>query len=87
MQRTTPKSNDSSFLAQDKVADFAKMAPEKVLEETIKAAGDPRLTKWHRALIDKGEKARILESVRLFLGRCNASFHLCFDAHLTDPRD
>ncbi|OCF62348.1 hypothetical protein L486_02016 [Kwoniella mangroviensis CBS 10435] len=50
--------NLCSFLPQDKVAEFAKMAPEVVLKETMRAAGDPRLTKWHEALIEKGAKVK-----------------------------
>lgn len=59
---------NSSFLPQDKVAEFAKMAPVTVLKETMRAAGDPRLTKWHEKLIDKGKRMKELEIVCLF--RC-----------------
>ena len=65
-QRRLKTDPNSSFLAQDKVADFAKMAPVKVLEETIKAAGDPRLSKWHETLIEKGNKAREIEAVSAY---------------------
>ncbi|WVW84511.1 hypothetical protein I302_106545 [Kwoniella bestiolae CBS 10118] len=50
--------NLCSFLPQDKVAEFAKMAPEVVLKETMRAAGDPRLTNWHEMLVEKGAKSK-----------------------------
>ena len=53
----------SSFLPQDKVAEFAKMAPITVLRETMRAAGDPRLSKWHETLIEKGAKLRKISAV------------------------
>ncbi|ODO01361.1 hypothetical protein I350_06180 [Cryptococcus amylolentus CBS 6273] len=53
--------NLCSFLPQDKVAEFAKMDAVTVLKETMRAAGDPRLTKWHETLIAKGKKASALE--------------------------
>ncbi|WVO23728.1 uncharacterized protein IAS62_005084 [Cryptococcus decagattii] len=53
--------NLCSFLPQDKVAEFAKMAPVTVLKETMRAAGDPRLTKWHEKLVDKGKRLKELE--------------------------
>ncbi|WVQ72935.1 hypothetical protein IAR50_002497 [Cryptococcus sp. DSM 104548] len=53
--------NLCSFLPQDKVAEFAKMDAVTVLKETMRAAGDPRLTKWHEKLIEKGTKASALE--------------------------
>ena len=53
----------SSFLPQDKVAEFAKMAPITVLKETMRAAGDPRLSKWHESLIEKGLKLRKFSAV------------------------
>jgi len=55
----------SSFLPQDKVAEFAKMVPVIVLKETMRAAGDPRLTRWHETLVEKGGKAKDIEGVRL----------------------
>ncbi|WWC62417.1 uncharacterized protein I303_105013 [Kwoniella dejecticola CBS 10117] len=54
--------NLCSFLPQDKVAEFAKMAPEVVLTETMRAAGDPRLTKWHENLVEKGAKSKEIAS-------------------------
>lgn len=58
----------SSFLPQDKVAEFAHMDAVVVLKETMRAAGDPRLTQWHEALVTKGNKGKELESV----GGCSA---------------
>ncbi|WRT67659.1 uncharacterized protein IL334_004631 [Kwoniella shivajii] len=52
--------NLCSFLPQDKVAEFAKMAPEVVLKETMRAAGDPRLTQWHETLVEKGVNSKDL---------------------------
>ena len=60
-------SNLCSFLPQDRVAEFAKMDPKTVLRETISAAGDPRMTRWHAKLCEKGEKRLRLETVRLGL--------------------
>lgn len=42
------------------------MAPVTVLKETMRAAGDPRLTKWHEKLVDKGKRLKELEIVSLF---------------------
>jgi len=41
------------------------MAPDTVLKETIRTAGDPRLTRWHETLVEKGAKAKELEAVGL----------------------
>lgn len=49
------------------------MAPVTVLKETMRAAGDPRLTKWHEKLIDKGKRMKELEIVRL--SRCGTADH------------
>nr|ODN86886.1 hypothetical protein L203_03659 [Cryptococcus depauperatus CBS 7841] len=49
--------NLCSFLPQDKVAEFAAMAPVTVLKETMRAAGDPRLTKWYERLLEKGDQS------------------------------
>ena len=62
---TDEADNVSSFLPQDKVAEFAKMAPVTVLKETMRAAGDPRLTRWHETLKDKGAKLQVIEDVSL----------------------
>lgn len=53
----------SSFLPQDKVADFAKMNPVTVLKETMRAAGDPNLSQWHEDLVANGKAAREVETV------------------------
>ncbi len=55
----------SSFLPQDKVADFAKMNPVTVLKETMRAAGDPNLSQWHEDLVANGKAAREVETVGL----------------------
>ncbi|WWD18357.1 hypothetical protein CI109_102807 [Kwoniella shandongensis] len=54
--------NLCSFLPQDKVAEFAKMAPVTVLKETMRAAGDPRLSKWHELLVEKGAKSKEIDA-------------------------
>jgi chromosome segregation ATPase len=51
----------SCFLAQDRVAEFAKMSPPLTLKETMRAAGDPRLTDWHQKLVGKGHEKKNLE--------------------------
>jgi hypothetical protein len=58
----------SSFLPQDKVAEFAKMAPVTVLQETMRAAGDPRLSRWHQELCEKGDQVKVLSSVSASAG-------------------
>jgi chromosome segregation ATPase len=50
----------SSFLPQDKVAEFARMNPQQLLRETQRAAGDKRLTEWHDTLIESGKEMREL---------------------------
>lgn len=57
--------DSSSFLPQDKVADFAKMNPVTVLKETMRAAGDPNLSQWHEDLVANGKAAREVETVGL----------------------
>lgn len=52
---------DSAFLAQDRVAEFSKMTPSYTLKETMRAAGDPRLSTWHETLIAKGEEKKGLD--------------------------
>jgi hypothetical protein len=51
----------SCFLAQDRVAEFAKMSPPLTLKETMRAAGDPRLTEWHQDLVTKGSDKKALD--------------------------
>lgn len=56
--------DSSSFLPQDKVSDFAKMNPVTVLKETMRAAGDPRLSQWHEELVECGGEVKDIETVR-----------------------
>ena len=44
--------NLCTFLPQDRVSSFSQMAPNELLKETQRAAGDARLTKWHDWLVD-----------------------------------
>ncbi|XP_071690087.1 structural maintenance of chromosomes protein 5 [Rutidosis leptorrhynchoides] len=44
--------NLTQFLPQDRVCEFAKLSPVRLLEETEKAVGDPRLPFLHRSLVD-----------------------------------
>jgi hypothetical protein len=37
------------------------MSPPLTLTETMRAAGDPRLTEWHQKLVVKGEEKQKLE--------------------------
>lgn len=39
------------------------MQPEVVLKETMRAAGDPRLTEWHEKLVQKGVQLKEVEQV------------------------
>ncbi|KAK9058096.1 hypothetical protein SSX86_022936 [Deinandra increscens subsp. villosa] len=45
--------NLTQFLPQDRVCEFAKLSPVRLLEETEKAVGDPQLPVLHRSLIDR----------------------------------
>lgn len=53
----------SSFLPQDKVAEFAQMNPQELLRATQKAAGNEHLIKWHDALIEIGKALKKLSEV------------------------
>lgn len=44
--------NLTQFLPQDRVCEFAKLSPVRLLEETEKAVGDPQLPVLHRSLVD-----------------------------------
>ena len=60
--------NLCSFLPQEKVAEFAHMTPSRVLVETQKAAGQPKLTYWHNKLIEadkllKDQNRKLQEAV------------------------
>ena len=59
------KSNDqhSTFLPQDRVAEFARMTPQELLRATESAAGDRRLTQWHDQLTQAGDELRSVISV------------------------
>lgn len=59
--------DDSSFLPQDKVSEFAAMSPQQLLRETQRAAGDERLTAWHDTLINTGRDLRAVQEVSFFL--------------------
>lgn len=37
------------------------MSPPLTLKETMRAAGDPRLTEWHQKLVVKGDEKKKLE--------------------------
>ncbi|GKB24771.1 structural maintenance of chromosomes protein 5 [Tanacetum coccineum] len=62
--------NLTQFLPQDRVCEFAKLSPVRLLEETEKAVGDPQLPVLHRALIDtsaelqRSEQASAVEKNR-----------------------
>jgi hypothetical protein len=43
------------------VAEFAKMSPPLTLKETMRAAGNPRLSEWHQALVTKGGEKKVLD--------------------------
>ncbi|KAJ0809977.1 putative structural maintenance of chromosomes protein [Helianthus annuus] len=45
--------NLTQFLPQDRVCEFAKLSPVRLLEETEKAVGDPQLPVLHRSLVDR----------------------------------
>ncbi|KAI9193711.1 uncharacterized protein BJ171DRAFT_463948 [Polychytrium aggregatum] len=50
--------NLCQFLPQDKVCEFAKMNSSQLLQETERAAGDPRLFEWHQQLINLKNEER-----------------------------
>lgn len=54
----------SSFLPQDKVAEFARMSPQQLLRETQRAAGNENLTQWHDTLITAGKDLKAMQEVR-----------------------
>ena len=53
----------SSFLPQDKVAEFARMSPQELLRETQHAAGNSSLASWHESLIEKGKELKKMTEV------------------------
>lgn len=42
----------SSFMPQERVAQFAEMSPQELLRQTQKAAGPAQMTEWHEKLIE-----------------------------------
>ncbi|XP_064620307.1 structural maintenance of chromosomes protein 5-like isoform X3 [Lineus longissimus] len=52
--------NLCQFLPQDKVADFAKMTPQELLENTEKAVGPPEMIQDHHRLKDSTTEANTL---------------------------
>jgi uncharacterized protein HemY len=63
----------STFLPQDRVAEFARMTPQNLLKETQRAAGNENLTTWHEALIRSGQELKELGAVRVHLGFSHSS--------------
>ena len=63
----------STFLPQDRVAEFARMTPQTLLKETQRAAGNENLTTWHEALIRSGQELKELEAVRTHFGLSHSS--------------
>lgn len=45
------------------MSEFARLPPEGVLTETMRAAGDPRLSKWHKTLSERGLKRKEIAEV------------------------
>ena len=58
----------STFLPQDRVAEFARMTPQQLLRETQRAAGNENLTAWHDTLISSGKELKQIQEVRLLHG-------------------
>ncbi|KAH7343207.1 P-loop containing nucleoside triphosphate hydrolase protein [Rhizoctonia solani] len=55
--------NLCAFLPQDKVSEFANMNPQKLLQETQRAAGDPNLTQWHESLIENAKELKLAREI------------------------
>ncbi|KAK1413281.1 hypothetical protein QVD17_35052 [Tagetes erecta] len=55
--------NLTQFLPQDRVCEFAKLSPVRLLEETEKAVGDPQLPVLHRSLVDRSAELQRSEQV------------------------
>ncbi|XP_070206218.1 structural maintenance of chromosomes protein 5-like [Littorina saxatilis] len=49
------------FLPQEKVADFARMTPQELLDSTEKAVGPPEMFKIHQQLIQMGQTTHDLD--------------------------
>ena len=54
--------NLCAFLPQDRVADFAAMTPQRLLQDTEHAAGHAQLSDWHMQLIECGRQKSELQS-------------------------
>ncbi|GAO47811.1 hypothetical protein G7K_2009-t1 [Saitoella complicata NRRL Y-17804] len=54
--------NLCQFLPQDKVVEFAQLTPEKLLQETQRAAGDENMLKQHQELISLRNEQKGLSS-------------------------
>ncbi|CAE6432177.1 unnamed protein product [Rhizoctonia solani] len=55
--------NLCAFLPQDKVSEFANMNPQKLLQETQRAAGHPNLTQWHESLIESSKELKTAREI------------------------
>ncbi|CAE6474852.1 unnamed protein product [Rhizoctonia solani] len=55
--------NLCAFLPQDKVSEFANMNPQKLLQETQRAAGHPNLTQWHESLIENSKELKTAREI------------------------
>ncbi|KAD5802893.1 hypothetical protein E3N88_14253 [Mikania micrantha] len=70
--------NLTQFLPQDRVCEFAKLSPVRLLEETEKAVGDPQLPVLHRSLVvrsaelQRSQQATPLNSIKFQLKALNA---------------
>ena len=58
-----PELVNSTFLPQDRVAEFARMTPQQLLRETQRCAGNENLTSWHDTLIQSGKDLKTLQAV------------------------
>ena len=71
----------SSFLPQDKVAEFARMSPQQLLRETQRAAGNANLTSWHDTLIDAGNEyksAKEVSNIHMVSRALSLSFSIAY---------
>ncbi|KAG0470192.1 hypothetical protein HPP92_016892 [Vanilla planifolia] len=53
--------NLTQFLPQDRVCEFAKLTPVQLLQETVKAVGNPQLQVQHHSLVEKRGELKDLE--------------------------
>lgn len=63
---TSDRFGASTFLPQDRVAEFARMTPQNLLKETQRAAGNENLTTWHESLIRSGQELKELGAVCVY---------------------